>query len=124
IPGDRAPRAEIAPRVALGVDRDGQLRDVGVVTEELDLLARPVGDDLRLTGHAGEHPVGQLANDALRRRAEGQRLARAVLDQDVAELPAWKTTQALQENGPRRRRAERAGLRDRIHLVVDTDQIL
>src|SRR5262249_59061927 len=103
IASDRDSRAEIATRVAFGMDRNRKLRDVGVVAEELDLLARPVGDDLGLPGHSGEHPVGQLADDALRRRAEGQRLAGAVRYQNVAELPPGKATQPLEQDRARPR---------------------
>src|SRR5216683_3192666 len=122
--GDGDTGAEVAARVALGVDRNRELRDVGVGAEQLHFLARAVGDDLRAAGHAREHAVGELAHDALRRGPERLRLALAILHQDVAELPAREAREPIQKNRPGAGRAERAGLGDRIDLVVDADQVV
>src|SRR5207245_4554672 len=124
IAGDRDARAEVAARVAFRMDRDRELGDVGVGAEELHFLARAVGNELRAAGHTREHAVGQLADDVPRSGAERLGLAGAVLDQNIAERPAREALEAAQHDRPGGRRAERAGLGDRIDLVVDPDQVV
>jgi hypothetical protein len=58
------------------------------------------------------------------RGAERLRLPRAILHENVAEPPAREALEPVQDDRPGAGRADRAGLRDRIDLVVDADQVV